>query len=66
MVDSHYAFFFIICIKQKNGFDSVHFMQHPIETILQFAANANGHANIDASVNGRLKRKAHLNNKWFA
>ena len=27
-------------------------MQHPIDTMLQFDANANAHANVDASVNG--------------
>ena len=44
-VHSHYAFF-AICVK-------------PIDAILQFDANANAHANFDASVNGPsvLKRQ---------
>ena len=50
-------------MKPKNGFHSVHLMQHPIDTMLQFDTNANAHTNFDASVNGPLKRKSHLNNK---
>ena len=64
-VNSHYAFLLIICVKAKNGFHSLYLRQHPIDTMLQFDANANAHAdaNINASVNGPLKRKDHLNNK---
>ena len=64
-VNSHYAFLFIICVKGKNVFLSLYLRQHPIDTMLQFDANANAHAdaNIDASVNGPLKVKDDLNNK---
>ena len=46
-------FFFCIFVgnlrqTQKNGF----YTQHPIDVMLQFDANANAHADIDASVNG--------------
>ena len=36
-----------------NGFytHSLHLTQHPIDAMLQFDANANAHANVDASVN---------------
>ena len=33
---------------------SLHLAQHPIDTMLQFDANANTNANVDASVNGPL------------
>ena len=41
---------------QKNGFytHSLRLTQHPIDAMLQFDANANTHANVDASVNGPL------------
>ena len=36
---------------QRMGTHSLHLM-HPIDAMLQFDANANAHANIDARVNG--------------
>ena len=55
-VHSHYAFFAFFASKAKNGFytHSLHLRQHPIDTMLQFDANANVHANVAASVNGPL------------
>ena len=55
-VHSHSALFCIICVKRKDGFytHSLHLTQHPIDAMLQFDANANADANVDASVSGPL------------
>ena len=49
-----FAFLFVICVKHKEWVHSLHLTQHPIEAMVQFDANTNAHANVDASVNGPL------------
>ena len=41
-------------LRQMQRMDSLRLMQHPIDAMLQFDANVNANANIDASVNGPL------------
>ena len=41
-------------LNAKNGYSythSLHLMQHPMDAMLQFDANANAHPNVDTSVN---------------
>ena len=55
-VHSHYVLFLQFASNAKNGFytHSLRLMQHPIDAMLQFDANANAHTNLDSSVNGPL------------
>ena len=50
-----FLFFLQFASNAKNGFytHSLRLMQHPIDAMLQFDANA--HANLDVSVNGPLE-----------
>ena len=48
-------FFLQFASNAKHGFYThSHLMQHPIDAMVQFDANANAHANLDASLNGTL------------
>ena len=61
---SYYAVFFCNLRQTQrmgsipNGFHthSLRLTQHPIDVMLQFDANVNAHANLDAGVNGPLPK----------